>query len=947
MFLRFEVALKDGEPDPRSRVLLEEALSGMDILSLRTSDLYWVSGLTPAKAERLIREAVLDPVVNVLISNPHENQDNEVSIEVGPRPGVTDPIAETLAEAAVLLGFVPDTEAIQIQTGRRHVLMLGNPSPEAPETLARLTRALMNPIVERSAVGRLEPTVATSVAPSPEISVVPLRELNDASLLALSQERRLALDVAEMRAIAEHFQTLWRDPTELELEMVAQTWSEHCAHKTFRAAITCEDIELDGAVKVREVCLLDLLKSATAAISHPRVVSAFIDNAGIFRFTDTLDLAIKVETHNHPSALEPFGGAHTGMGGVIRDILGVSARPVTNLDVLCFGLPDLEAPAGVHAPRRVRAGVIRGIEDYGNKMGIPTVTGTILHHPGYLRNPLVFCGSVGILPHGRHPTTPETGDLIVVLGGRTGRDGLRGATFSSLGMDAQTSHLSSGAVQIGHPIAEKQVLEVLIRARDERLYHALTDCGAGGLSSAVGELATTLGARVDLEKVPLKYQGLTSWEIWLSEAQERMVLAVPSDAMGRLLALAREHATEATVIGHFGHSVNARPTLEVRHHGLEVSRLETAFLRDGCPKRTLRARWEAPPLPFERPVEDLAEGLAKRLSSPDRLARVAALRRYDHFVGGGTIVPPLGGLDGDTLSDAAVILPFESRCDPTTFEILENQTAFAIAVALSPELGLLDPYCMAWASVDEALRRVVAVGADPDAVALLDNFSWGNPREPDRLGALARAVRGCHDAALHFGTPFISGKDSLNNEWTDASGVRHPIPPTLVITALGLVPNATRRSHAESNPKAGDLLYLLGPLNDHPTAFPDARARTRYRAIHAAFAQDLIASCRIVGRGGLAVAVTDLTHAHHLGAELSLDSVPGASALRPDRRIFCEGPGVLLVAVRPTQAEAFETLVSDRGASPCTRIGELVATRGLMLEGVAIELTPLTRIAKS
>src|SRR5258708_413768 len=409
--------------------------------------------------------------------------------------------------------------------------------------------------------------------------------------------------------------------------MVAQARSEHCIHQAFKARIEyttpAGKQEIDGLLRT-------YIRAATERISKPWVYSAFVDNAGIFRFNDSWDLAYKCETHNHPSALEPFGGANTGVGGVVRDILGVSARPIANTDILCFGLPETTAenlPAGVLHPRRVADGVVHGVEDYGNKMGIPTVNGAILYHGGYTSNPLVFCGCLGLLPHGAHVTDPQPGDLIVVLGGRTGRDGLRGATFSSMEMDTATGDIAGSAVQIGHPIHEKQVHEVIMQAREARLYDAITDCGAGGLSSAVGEMAKILGARIQLDAVPLKYPGLRPWEIWLSEAQERMVLAIPPYNWNAFLALCARQEIEAVSIGR----IQGDGRLRLYYDKKLVGALDMDFLHDGIPQMQLQAVWQPAPLSevSHTGTQSLADSLLALLAHPNIRSKSSALRRYD------------------------------------------------------------------------------------------------------------------------------------------------------------------------------------------------------------------------------------------------------------------------------------------------------------------------------
>lgn len=935
--------------DGRAKTLLEQAHTlGLELADARVADLYWLDGLTLENTVRLMAEAVVDPVTESL--NSLENRDNQATwhtLDIGLLPGVTDPRAETLREAAQLLGYPPD---LRVATGRRYHL---NTDSATAQTLAK--SLLANPIIERFALNApLPPAFVEAIAdPSPP-ERIPL-DLDDADLLTLSTSRRLALDLPEMRAIAAFYKGLGRPATDLELEMFAQTWSEHCVHKTFRAQITSTETDREGAITTFEVdgLLKSYLRKATDTIAAPWVRSAFIDNAGIIALTDTHDVAIKVETHNHPSALEPFGGANTGVGGVVRDVIGVSARPIANLDVLCFAPPDTaEVPPKVLHPRRIRDGVVHGVEDYGNKMGIPTVAGTIFYHPGYLRNPLVFCGTVGVLPTASHPSRLSSGDLIVVLGGRTGRDGLRGATFSSLAMDGQTATVSGGAVQIGHPITEKQVMEVVLETRDQGLYSAITDCGAGGLSSAIGEMGGKVGAFVELAKVPLKYAGLAAWEIWLSEAQERMVLAVPPEHWPAFQAIAKHHACEAAVIGHFGHTtrlaehLEPEPAIEVHHHGQCVGQLSTTFLDEGLPRRNLRGHWQAPPLPPTPPIEDLQAGLDRRLADRNLAPRTDVLRRYDHEVGGGTVVKPLVGSTHPVQSNGAVLVPLEVRADVSK-RSLENQETLplpglALAIGLDPTLGELDPYVMAWRAIDEAIRNVVALGGDPDHTAILDNFSWGDPKKEDRLGALVRCTRGCHDAAIHYGTPFVSGKDSLNNEWTDEDGVRHPIPPTLVITALSKVPDVSvpRQTGTPAFIEAGDLIYLSGVLNDHPLAFPDAAALHRYRRLHQAFRSSLVRGCHDVSRGGVLLSLSQMALASNgLGATIDLTHVPGARTLPPHRRAFCEGPGLHLIAIAPADAATFESLFSGHHL---TRIGQVLPSRELVFEGQALPLPETT-----
>jgi len=938
--VRVEVERLPTARDPRAERVLRDLLAAghRAVAGLRVRDVYHLGGeLSEGDLARITAELLCDPVVErALVGEALDPlRDGLPFVDVALLPGVTDTRAETLADAARLIGAPGLRRAA---TGTRYLLE-GDLTPDALDAVAA---TLANPVIERVGVGRmLTPTFDVRPRP-PRVERVPVREVDERGLLAISAERRLALDLGEMRAVQAHFRELGREPTDLELEMLAQTWSEHCVHKTFRALIHYEERGLDGAPipersRVVDGLLRSCIRRATETLDRPWVHSAFVDNAGIVAFDDALDVAIKVETHNHPSALEPFGGAATGVGGVIRDIMGVSARPIAVLDVLCFGPPDTPpeaVPPGALHPRRVRDGVIHGIEDYGNKMGIPTVAGAVVYHPGYIANPLVYCGSLGVLPRGAHPTEPRPGDLVVVVGGRTGRDGLRGATFSSMEMDAATGEIAGGAVQIGHPIHEKQALEVLLVARDEGLYHAVTDCGAGGLSSAVGEMARDLGADVALERVPLKYAGLSPWEIWLSEAQERMVFAVPPQHWDRLARIADLHGIACDAIGTFRDD----GLLRITHEGEEVGALATRFLHEGIPRRELQAIWQPAtpaPRPLAAPRVSLVDALLARLSDPNIASKEDILRRYDHEVQGGTVVKPLVGVRGRGPGDGTVLVPFEARD-------ARPRRGVALGVGIDPALGLVDPYAMAWAAVDEAIRNVVAVGADPDRVALLDNFSWGDPKKPDRLGALVRCCEGCHDAAVAYGAPFVSGKDSLNNEWRGPDGESRAIPPTLLVTAMAIVPDVDRTVTSDLK-SPGDVLYLLGATGEG--LLPPADAPAAFRALHAAIAGGLVRACHDLSEGGLLVAAAEMAIGGELGLTLDLAAVPlvtGEAALPDHDRAFLERPSRFLIEVAPEDAPALEATLA---AFPLARVGEVRATPELTLvTGSATESIPVARL---
>lgn len=1026
--------------------------------------IFFVRGqVSEADIHKISRELLTDPVTEGYVIGVSPQDDADHTIDVTLQVGVTDPVAENLIRASKNLNIT----LTSVATGQ-HFKLYGDLSADDLEQLA--SKVFSNTVVQRYTIN--EAITAPFVSPIEGdgfVETINVRGADGSELLGISKERRLSLDLKEMEAVQAWYISEGREPTDIELEMVAQTWSEHCIHKTFKAKINFE--HENGEIEVVDGLIQQYLKAATDKANKDWVYSAFVDNAGIVRFNDDYDIAFKAETHNHPSALEPFGGSNTGVGGVVRDILGVSAKPIANTDILCFGpqdLPESELPEGVLHPRRIQAGVVHGVEDYGNKMGIPTVSGAILYDKGYTANPLVFCGCVGILPHDSHRTDPQAGDFIVVLGGRTGRDGLRGATFSSMEMDTNTSEIASISVQIGHPINEKQVQEVILKARDEELYTAITDCGAGGLSSAIGEMGEVLGADVQLQTIPLKYSGLRPWEIWLSEAQERMVMAVSPENWDRLKQLADGQDVEITNIGTFGN--DGRITL--RYGEKIVGDIGTDLLHECLPRRELYAKWERPKFKETKPVEnvDLKDTLLKLLAHPNIRSKEDVVRRYDHEVQGGTVVKPFVGVEQHVGGDATVIVPVETKHNvplslnpsPTSGEGLEplklkisNQMraemveiakrlrrestkteeilwqelrrkqldgrkfrrqqpiggfvvdfycpserlivevdgsihehqkendairqelleslglrfvrvstgevesditgvlekireAFQPAVIPSPLMGEgaggegdavrgvalsigvcpqyteLDPYAMGWAAIDEAFRNLVAVGADPEQVSLLDNFSWGNPNLPDRLGSLVLASKACHDAAVAFNAPFISGKDSLNNEYADKDGTRHAIPGTLVISAMAIVPDV-RKTVTMDLKKAGNHLFVIGEtrnemggshfnmihgLEGGTVPQPNEKSPETMKALYKAIQAGLVVSCHDVSEGGIAVALAEMCVAGGLGADI--DTSDFKETLAGDNstvNLLSETTTRFIVEIEEHSIEAFESIM--------------------------------------
>jgi len=954
-----------GEPDILGRDTIHQAADlGLGQVSLSAARGFLVQGEISAEqiqtlAHRLLADVVVERVIVAPVGDAalqkapaFVKQQSGQLVHVLPRPGVTDQVADSAKNAMADFGIVPEA----VCTLRKYWIE----TLPADRLKLLTTKLLANDSIERVVNGPL--TFDHIQLGSPykfQLEIVPIRELSDEALVKLSKARTLSLTLVEMQTVAQHFRDLQRDPTDAELESVAQTWSEHCSHKTLAGQIRYVDEKGERQFKNM---LKETIFAATQTIrktlgENDWCVSVFRDNAGIVKFDDQFHVAFKVETHNRPSAIEPYGGANTGVGGVIRDTLGtgMGAKPICNTDVFCFAPPDMtaeELPPGVLHPRRIMRGVVAGVRDYGNRMGIPTVNGAVYFDPRYVGNPMVYCGNVGLIPHDKAFKEVQPGDLIVAMGGRTGRDGIHGATFSSVELTSKSEKESGGAVQIGNAITEKMVLDVLLAARDVELFTAVTDCGAGGFSSAVGEMGGEIGAEVWLEKCPLKYEGLSYSEIWISEAQERMVMSVPEDKWPALQKLAAGESVEATVIGKFV------PTkrLVLKYHDQVVADMSMDFLHEGRPRITREANYTpqaAKPLTRDPGSKQTAsanagESLKKLLGSLNIASKEWVIRQYDHEVQAGSVVKPLVGVANDGPSDAAVIRP-----------VLNSRRGIVVGCGMNPRLGDFDPYQMALASIDEAIRNCVAVGADPSRIAILDNFCWGYTDRPETLGSLVRAALGCQDAAIALGTPFISGKDSLNNEYSyevDGKRTTISIPPSLLISALGQVADV-RQCVTMDLKEAGNLLYIVGQtaceLGGSHLALVEGLAGGRspsvdlpkskqtFAAMHQAISNGLVRACHDLSEGGLAVALAEMAFAGGLGAKVSLATVPNnltADQVKAEgvpggidgALLFSESATRFVVEVPADKARRFETLLVG---VPHSKIGEVTADAKLQVQG--------------
>jgi phosphoribosylformylglycinamidine synthase II len=894
---RIELTRRD-DVRPASVTETFKAFGVTGVEQMIIKDVYYISGaLSPAQAERIASELLCDGVVETYrLAEPE-------GFEILYNPGVTDPREESVRKAIRDLGI----DVKRVRTGTNYIIT-GTFDEERLKQSAALF--LYNPLVQHIRRAHEKPRERTAYSlENQEIGL-------EGDLMTISRDMGLSLSMLEMEKIKEYFDAEGRKPTIVELETIAQTWSEHCRHKTFLGNIQFDGERIENLLK-------DTIMKATQHIDHPMCLSVFHDNSGVIDFDDEYGVCFKVETHNHPSALEPYGGAATGIGGVIRDILGtgLGAYPIMNTDVFCFGLPEYDyrkLPAGILHPKTIIKGVIRGVRDYGNRMGIPTASGALYFDEDFFYNPLVFCGCVGLIRKDRIEKGARCGDAVVLVGGRTGRDGIHGVTFASAELSESAE---KSCVQIGNPIMEKRVMDCLTRVSDMGILSSVTDCGGGGLSSAVGEMGKECGVRVDLAAVPLKYEGLSPREIWISESQERMILAVPQIHVSRVLEEFGHEAVEATIIGEFTDDGRLRLL-----YGRDiVCDLDMHFLHDGLPMptKTARMRKRKPrAVDLPKPV-DLTSLYLEVVGSLNSCSREWVIREYDHEVQGASVIKPLVGVQGIGPQDAVVIKPrFDSK------------KGVIVACGINPAYGKRDAYRMSLSVIDEALRNIVATGGTLERIALLDNFCFSSPEREEVLADIVMSARACYDAALAFRTPFISGKDSLYNEWSDAEGIIRLIPPTLLVSAIGIVDDVDRCVTLDLK-KEGSELYLIGLTREElggseyyrlldisAGEVPDvdlASAPEVMKRTATAISQGLVLSCHDTSEGGLAVALAEMAIAGMTGIDVDLDAVVfEGDRRRFDTLLFSESNTRFIVEVQPGHGGSFSELFKG---IPCARIG--------------------------
>src|SRR3989344_2477592 len=951
----------------------QSALEGASYVQAYTVDAKLTSQELKRVAERLTHP-VTETYSTDKVSAPEKYS---YAIEIGYLPGVTDNVGHTARQT------IEDCLGRNLGDGgvySSYFLFLSGAISE--EEAHKMARELHNPLIERATVYRngadykiIVPRVELHEhTTTDEVNL----EIDDTELARIGKEgvrnadgtRRgpLSLSLKQLKVIRDHFKKQKRNPTDIELESLAQAWSEHCKHTIFA----------DPLEEVKEGIYRRYIKGATEKIRKAKgkkdfCVSVFKDNSGAIAFDDKYLITHKVETHNSPSGLDPFGGSVTAIVGVNRDCLGfvLGAKPIANTYGFCVADPndsmelfrDKDKTQPLLSPRRILEGVIHGINAGGNQSGIPTPLGFIAIDSSYRGKPLVFGGTVGLIPRkhkGRklYEKKAKPGDYIVMLGGRVGLDGIHGATFSS---ESLSSGSPATAVQIRDPITQKKLSDMLIReARDKGLYSSITDDGAGGLSGSVGEMARESGGAIDdLEKAPLKYPGLAPWQIWLSESQERMTLAVPKAKWATFKKICDRHDVEATRIGEFTKSKRC----VIRHKGKIISDISLDFLHDGRPVEIQKSREPgAKKQEVGTRKPNLSQSLLDMLAGPNVGSISFVSQQYDHEGQGGSVTKPLQGR-GRVNADAGVIQP-----------LFDSQKGVVLSHGYAPWYSTLDTYAMAAASIDTAIRNAIAAGASRDYLAILDNFCWSSSEKPERLYELKRAAKACYDIATAYGTPFISGKDSMYNDFRGYTADGKPIHiaalPTLLISAIGVIADVSKAMTIDFK-RIGDLIYIVGETNDELGASEyerltksfmgmvphvDAKKNAQtYDAVSKAIQgsehsnilknvgmSGIVASAIGVGRGGLAVALAKSAVAGQIGVTVELQNIPGNAKLS-EAKFFSESQGRILLSVRPEAERKFTALLKG---VPHARLGT-VGGNSLRLDSVDIPLTKLTESYRS
>ncbi len=957
--------------DNREKIYLK-SLENLGLLgrvnSLKILDSYLVSHNLPKEELILVAHTLTNPILEEYkindISALVKTADNVV--EIGFLPGVTDNVGHTAEETIRDLFHIKDDNEVRVFSSK--IFLISGKLKKGD--LQKITDSLHNSLIERVLVveGKkiakeknlplITPEVvlekkALVLNVSLDIGQEELIRIGKEGILDNLKKRRgpLALDLPSMLAIKDYFNKLDRNPTDIEIESLAQTWSEHCKHTIFANEI--DEIK-DGLYKT-------YIKGATNEIRKKKgrndfCVSVFSDNAGGVVFDEEYLITHKVETHNSPSALDPYGGAITGIGGVNRDAMGfgLGAKPVVNTYGFCVGEPtdtnaiyrDKEKKQKMFPPKRILDGIIKGINAGGNTSGIPTLNGFVKFDDRFKGKPLVFAGTLGLIPrkiNGKlsHQKSAQAGDYVVVIGGRVGADGIHGATFSSVAMDSGSP---ATAVQIGDPITQKKMSDALVKeARRMDLYNSITDNGAGGISCSVAEMAKECGgAIVDLEKVPLKYPGLEPWQIWISESQERMTLSVPKKKWPVFHKLMDSRGVEAVVIGEF----TSNPKCIVNYEGRKIMDIDMEFLHNGLPKHMLKTeRVEVKNI--EPELKD-KKSFSKDILDLIQINNVSSFsfitNQYDHEVQASSMLKPISGR-GQINTDTQIFRP-----------VLNSIKSVAVSSALYPSYGDINTYDMASCAIDTTIRNIVSSGGTLKNLSILDNFCWCSSNDPKRLAQLKDAVKACYDTAVGYGTPFISGKDSMFNDFKGYDEKGNPIsisiPPTLLISGMSVMPDLFKSISPELK-NEGDLIYLLGDTNNElgggeyfkmlghignnvPKVNINKNIKT-YSKIEELIEAEILSSSLSLTSGGLAVALSKACVGGMLGASIDISNMTGSAETNTER-LFSESQGRILVSLNPRKKNLFEKIVKN---IPHTKLGSVSKDKILNITSGNIKIATL------
>lgn len=917
-----EIRVFENAGDPRADALKHQAeiMLGIDVEAV-SAKVYYLQGTTEEETRLLADSLLTDPNTQTNSTTPRTDWENPQKLEAAPLSGVMNPDVEFILKGAKLLGV----NLAAVATGTEVSIK----QPTDTELLDKISsNLLVNKTVEEIRCHAPETLIVAGEAGP--IESVRISDLNQSQLARLSKERSLFLDDDELKNIQDYFKAIGREPTDGELEYLGGAWSEHCCHKTFNAKIFKDGIE--------KAPLFKRLRDASEPYFGSEVISAYEDNSGVFMFYDGMCIAMKLETHNSPSAIEPYGGSMTGSGGVFRDIMGTGqgAKNILSIDIFCFAPIDLPAdqlPENCLSPSYLLQRCVDGVRDYGNRMGIPTANGSVHYHPDFRGKPTVMVGALGIVPEQyARMGHAEDGDFVMAFGGRTGLDGIHGATFSSGSMTSETASLHSSAVQIGNAIEEKRMQDALLEARDKGLIRAITDCGAAGLSSAIGEMGEEIGVSIDLARAPLKYEGLAPWQIWMSESQERMVAAIAPDSYSQLVAICNKHGVEATMLGTFG--TGNQPRLDVRYNGEQLVDLDYEFIKRGRTQREMIADWQKPDVVETRPEQMLLdEVLIDIMAHPNIRSNEAIVRQYDHEVQGATVMKPFAGVHKDAPNDAVVLTP-----------ILGKPYGVVEAHGMNPVLNNYDPYRGAKWAFAEAMANFVSAGGNPDDAYLSDNFVTATP-DKHVIGTLDLMVDAYVDCIKAVKRPVITGKDSLSSRYKNKDGTHFDIPAVLTVTVAGKIPDVAKSVSTDFK-RIGSTIVLVGKMdyeNMAGSAFYDVAGGisanvpdvdlnelpATLRTVYSAIQTDKVLACHDVSEGGIAAAVAEMSFGGDCGVEVSTPI-----GVREQNFLFNETAGCFVVEV-----ESAETAHELFGAITYQIIGQTTEEKNFSIRPVNASTT--------